>query len=486
MLIFLFNRCFWKAPNEIDNDKLTYLCYKNLNKTEKDIFLRLSATDGVDICKLFKLAIPGIYPLICTQVHRQKLLNDICNKDNVHIIRKYLREKSELKLPKHIMLKYKEKNLYIGPDLTRISQRMLGRNFLEIDETESCYIIRKQQNIVEEESDDDLADMDNDNDEIEQNDGEEILNLDQLMEVLLSTNEGMEPSTERMEPSTERLQYSNEETTAGILPPTERMIPVTDEIVNSTFGMIPSNEEITTARNDFDIIFSSTMVEQEPDNETSYNQPDEAMVSEPMEESNEGINITSVEEDSGVSTEEGNNASTEEGNNASTEEGNNASTEENDIPPESNAFRERTNTLPKEKMKYINIFLHPELCSSEDIRNLIHISKDQFLDFVNAIRSHLEKLQRHLDLSVFSLALLFRMKLAKCKSFAELSTLFVISRSTARRVYRRVLHIVYRYHSAIPNILSGPDTIEKLFEDAAQGMDPFFKALFTPFEDPKG
>ena len=421
-----------------------------------------------------------MYPLICSQIRCQKVLKDVCNKDNIDLVKRYLDEKPQLEIPKHIIIKQKDRDLYLGQDMTRISQHLLKRNYLTLQEKESSYVITKQKKTTnDEESDDDVVETDNnsedDSEEIEDT-SEEILNLDQLMEVLNSSTEGNQPSSDEMLPATAEIHSLTE----VILPSTEIVQPPPEVITPSSQSMLPSSEcifptnermqpateEMITSGEHFDIIFNSSMVEQESEMDESN-----------CDNINERMNSSSPDEVNGASSE---------GNDASMEECDGVSTEENDIPSESNLFRENNNSLPREKMKYINIFLHPELCSSEDIRNLIHISKDQFLDFVNAIRSHLEKLQRHLDLSVFSLALLFRMKLAKCKSFAELSTLFVISRSTARRVYRRVLHIVYRYHSAIPNILSGPDTIEKLFEDAAQGMDPFFKALFTPFEDPKG
>ena len=175
---------------------------------------------------------------------------------------------------------------------------------------------------------------------------------------------------------------------------------------------------------------------------------------------------------------------------------------------ERNAYHS-SNAAPREKMKYMNIFLHPEQLNDNDIRNLIHINREQFFSFVDAIKPHLEKIQsgktfrklskkcktktknksntksQRTTLSIFSIAFLFRLKLAKNKSFNELATLFVISKRTAILIYKKVLDIVYKYHVALPDILSG-DAVEKLFDDLANSMDPFYRELFRPFKDPIG
>ena len=175
---------------------------------------------------------------------------------------------------------------------------------------------------------------------------------------------------------------------------------------------------------------------------------------------------------------------------------------------ERNAYHS-SKAAPREKMKYMNIFLHPEQLNDNDIRNLIHINREQFFSFVDAIKPHLEKIQsgktfrklskkcktktknksntksQRTTLSIFSIAFLFRLKLAKNKSFNELATLFVISKRTAILIYKKVLDIVYKYHVALPDILSG-DAVEKLFDDLANSMDPFYRELFRPFKDPIG
>ena len=153
------------------------------------------------------------------------------------------------------------------------------------------------------------------------------------------------------------------------------------------------------------------------------------------------------------------------------------------------------------------MFLHPENLGDSDIRNLIHIGRNQFFEFVAALKPHLENIQINCGhkkqnkrkrnrytskksdnkkLSIFSLAFLFRLKLAKNKSFNELGTLFVISRSKARKIYRSLLDIVYKHHVALPDIMKGATEVEKLFEDLAETIDPFYRELFKPFNNPKG
>jgi cobalamin biosynthesis protein CobT len=166
-------------------------------------------------------------------------------------------------------------------------------------------------------------------------------------------------------------------------------------------------------------------------------------------------------------------------------------TEDNTNDTEDNQEDESDNTLPREKFKYMNIFLHPEEASSEDINNLIYCTKTQFLEYAESLRPYQSKINRgrqgrKSNLSLYSRAFLFRLKIASNLSFKKLATLFVICKSTALKIYNNILGVSYQFLSSIPNVLKGDEEVEKLYKGAYEAMDPFYKKLFEPFADPKG
>ena len=94
------------------------------------------------------------------------------------------------------------------------------------------------------------------------------------------------------------------------------MLPSSECIFPTNERMQPATEEMITSGEHFDIIFNSSMVEQESEMDESN-----------CDNINERMNSSSPDEVNGASSE---------GNDASMEECDGVSTEENDIPSESN------------------------------------------------------------------------------------------------------------------------------------------------------
>ena len=143
-------------------------------------------------------------------------------------------------------------------------------------------------------------------------------------------------------------------------------------------------------------------------------------------------------------------------------------------------------TIPKHVLRNTNLFLHPEKASNNEIVSLIHITKEQFIQFVNSIKNVYTPDKRSL-LSIYSQAFLFRLKLASTWSFHELDTCFGCGYSSARRIFWKLTKVVYKHCLAIPKIIGGHDgELEEMFDETYRALDPFHKELFRPMKDPRG
>ena len=442
------------------------------------------------MCKLLNIAVQGVYPLICQDMKGD---SSFYEKENIVLVKDYLKEKNKLILPMRIVVKYEDKEIFLGPNLTKISKRCLQRYHLQSEEFKDSYVITKE--VIQ--SNDRVVEC---REEIQLINAEElvdILNEDELIEDMDSTLNNTEEINSMTTNSSQESQFE------------EDFVNDHTSLLSETFNrdqlyrnqneiqVEGSSTQITV--NSSEIEMMSTCYEENADNLINDVEDNSEALVDNSQISNIIIDNTENSNHNGTNSNLNNNEATEEHSDSNNILHDNA--EENvDVPNDINTSatdesinqeepyfdEDNTNDLPKQKMKFMNMFLHSEKWKCEDIRNLIHISKSQFLDFVKAVRPHLEKLTGKAKLSVYSLAFLFRLKLAKNKSFRELATLFVVSHITVRMVYRKVLHIVYRYHTAIPNILDGPDAVEKLFDDAATATDPFFMELIKPFKDPSG
>ena len=476
--------------------------------------------------KLVTSLVLGIYPFTCKQKpHGGAILSDICDPDNIHILLEYLKENDSISIPKHLIIMKEKKELYLGPNFTAISSRHLHRNDLESHELEYSYIIKKKKSsnanpdnvdVIEAQFDSGVEDIRNLFDE-------ESMSVDEIYHS--SPNKQLPNSYDLV--SNFHIDENDISIESSLYDNLDLTIPMISPCQSDYYDLPDSNS-------DSEIILNSTMIERVPitgETTGSFSHNNNANV--------ESCNIPKPFEDLNLS----NVLTQPEQNPVSDFDDDNITSDKNltnpcgiDITPPENAsnFIEHTSTVPdntancnslgnqnernayhsskaapREKMKYMNIFLHPEQLNDNDIRNLIHINREQFFSFVDAIKPHLEKIQsgktfrklskkcktktknksntksQRTTLSIFSIAFLFRLKLAKNKSFNELATLFVISKRTAILIYKKVLDIVYKYHVALPDILSG-DAVEKLFDDLANSMDPFYRELFRPFKDPIG
>ena len=481
------------------------------------------------MCKLLNIAVQGVYPLICQDMKGDRSFYE---KENIVLVKDYLKEKNKLILPMRIVVKYEDKEIFLGPNLTKIPKRCLQRYHLQSEEFKDSYVITKE--VIQ--SNDRVVEC---REEIQLFNAEElvdILNEDELIEDMDSTLNNTEEinsmttNSSQLFNAEELVDILNEdeliEDMDSTLNNTEEINSMTtnssqesqfeEDFVNDHTSLLSetfNRDQLYRNQNEIQVEGSSTQItvnsseiemmstcyEENADNSINDVEDNSEALVDNSQISNIIIDNTENSNHNGTNSNLNNNEATEEHSDSNNILHDNA--EENvDVPNDINTSatdesinqeepyfdEDNTNDLPKQKMIFMNMFLHSEKWKCEDIRNLIHISKSQFLDFVKAVRPHLEKLTGKAKLSVYSLAFLFRLKLAKNKSFRELATLFVVSHITVRMVYRKVLHIVYRYHTAIPNILDGPDAVEKLFDDAATATDPFFMELIKPFKDPSG
>ncbi len=303
-------------------------------------------------------------------------------------INSYLKEATTIVLPKHIIIKSGNQELYFGPKITNIVHSYLVRygHRFQLEDRGDKYIAEKGNR----------DNIDSDDEDIE------------IDDVLQYDNQGFLPSN-RTETNSESNQQEG-----------QNNVNITNETNHEEVYMedIGPEEDLESRRNN--------------DNVEDFN----------LNQSIHGENINTDREE-----------------------------------PEE--FR----SYSKEKQKYLNMFLQPQHFSNQDIRTFLHMDKEQFLNFANAIEPYLDK-KKFKKLSFYSIAFLFRLKLSKNYSFDELSALFVISTPQVMYIFKRVLQITYQYLTAIPNLLQ--DSIEDLFSDIYENLDEFYQELFKPFKDPTG
>lgn len=481
--------CSWNKPKQLDSSIVTYLTYRPEFEEAPEVINQLSPADRVDLCKLLSVAVPGTFPLICTKVQGiTQFKNFVCKGT---VLTDYLKEKDTISLPKHVVVRSKNSEIYFGPRLTRFPLYKLKKLGLDQEELPDCYIIKKIESVdidkgkdvdrCETEEDEFTENEENFSDEVVSDVNEVLFTADELVNIMNGNDEDFAPchnstqiqemdeSSNLTQQHTEIADITEDDTSAGI-----------DEVTIEDIGP----EETLESESGFEDV-SNTHTDYEL--EIGYPRETDITGDDPSQDTSANMDQVTIE---GIGPEENLESQSGFHSDVRNEDIDILSALINEDENESNkeSFYEdsKTKTFPKQKMKYMNMFLHPEHCSSVDIQNLIHCTKPQFLTYVEAMKPHLQKLNMRNHLSVYSKAFLFRLKLAKNKSFSELATLFVIDKKTARMVYKKLLQITYKFHSAIPNIMTGPNEVEDLFEDAARNLDPFYKELFKPFVDPQG
>ena len=135
-------------------------------------------------------------------------------------------------------------------------------------------------------------------------------------------------------------------------------------------------------------------------------------------------------------------------------------------------------------------FRKPWFFTNGTIQHLIRRTKQQFFTIVLASVGARERRSRS-NLNIFAECFLFLMKLCHQLSFQVLSELFALKdKSIASTIFYRHLVHQYRTNSNIPAIICNgvvnEQELDKLLHDSYQSTPPFYQTLLAQFEDPAG
>ena len=108
----------------------------------KAIYLKLSPAEQIKICSINKNAIKGIYPVLGRKPRNS--LNKYCSKQNTFRIKQYIKAFGQIFLPKHILIYKQGFCIYVGPKVTRFSERSLSHFKLDLVEFENFFLITKK------------------------------------------------------------------------------------------------------------------------------------------------------------------------------------------------------------------------------------------------------------------------------------------------------------------------------------------------------
>ena len=352
---------------------LTAVVHSKLNTLSsvsniKSILSKLSLMDQIDLCIHFQISVPGVWPVLFQKPGKlPDSVSTLFMKDPMSNILKYLKTKTQIILPKHIVIHDNETGrvLYFGEQFTAPTENMLKRHFLFGAELDNIYVLSCRQYQFEEIEDErEIC--------VEIADASEVENVEQ------TCLEIPDASPERNLNSPHNIQYIIEQEHE------EEMEIHQLRLQNTTVEIEDQNICIDHSTSDVD---------------------------------GAGVDDFKVDEGHGQSITADNVRSFE---NVSQEPEFDSGPSEPYFP--SNANSNTTfGTVPKTDQRNMNIFLHPEKASCEEINSLIHISKRQFLEFVHLISFPIHK---HILLSKYSQAFMFRLKLASNWSFDELGTVF--------------------------------------------------------------
>ena len=136
-------------------------------------------------------------------------------------------------------------------------------------------------------------------------------------------------------------------------------------------------------------------------------------------------------------------------------------------------------------------FRSPWQFGTEDFEKLIHMTKQQFEDFVHQVQG-VQTRRWSSDINIFAASLLFLLKMAQSWSFEVLASLFALKDYVhASRIFRRVLIFHFKHCtnlSAIINTAGNLNAAErkKLYREARREAPPYFLTLADALEDPSG
>ena len=400
-------RCFLKVPDDLKKEQATYLKCPEYSDNVAKILKRLSPGDRVDLCQAVGIAVPKVYPLLWTK-ERHKLgeFEDFISLElRNSTLRCLMKEKSNLMLPKRIVISYKGYTAYFGPTLTKISESFIKKKGFELSELEHHYVISHK--------------------------------------LVISYNVASGNISER-----------------HVINESERLDASDSHVGMQVDGSF--DEQLGDASlDDFQPNLNSTAMVTGDNRDQDYEE-NEAQSNIRFEEQSEIVNSSMAPEVS-ITTQK------------------------------SFTSRDQTNctentqmTLPKQKIKYTNIYQNPLQLSNVDFCILIHCTKLQFIEFVNALRPYYHQITSESHLSLTSRAFLFRMKIATFESDARLGTFFSVDKKTANNIYWDILEITYLYNLQVPDFLDSNLNVDELFDQMAELQDTFFTKLVEPIQDPKG
>ena len=103
----------------------------------------MSPIDRISLCEAYKIAVPGVYPPLCHKNITSKQHSKFFCSDQY--INSYLKEATTIVLPKHIIIKSGNQELYFGPNITNIVPSFLknhGHRF-QLEDRGDKYIVEK-------------------------------------------------------------------------------------------------------------------------------------------------------------------------------------------------------------------------------------------------------------------------------------------------------------------------------------------------------
>ena len=135
-----------KLPEEVTDDKvfaeLETICSSG---NVPAILKRLEVNDSIDLCAEQNLAAPGIYPFLFNKRFSGKLKQRISAKNPFVKLNAYLRNRTQIILPKHIIIhdNVLGRSLYFGPTDTKPTRKGLLDNNLSCLELHNMFVISK-------------------------------------------------------------------------------------------------------------------------------------------------------------------------------------------------------------------------------------------------------------------------------------------------------------------------------------------------------
>ena len=385
---------------------------KSENKIRK-IYSKLAPPDMISLCQLNGQAVRGVYPILGNKP--RYLFGDFCSDNNPKRIRLYLEANEILVLPKHIILTtHKDYTIYIGPDYTRMKKRVLQRHGIVQHEKKFCYVLSMDKNTENETQSGNNTQSNNNTrsgnstqsvnntqsgNSTHSGNSTQSTNVTQSANVNQSVNGTQSTNGTQMVDGTQSDNDNQHSDNEGQFSD-DNNHPTSHD--GNQSGHEDNQSDHEDNQSDHEDNQSDDDGNQSDHENNQYNQSDD----DGNQSDHEDNQYNQSDDDSNQSDHEDNQSEHED--NQSHHEDNQSDDDISDND-QSTSSSDSTKTEPKYSMRYRNLCLIPEKGSNEQIQNLIHCTKDQFLKFVNILKGVTK--QKRLDvLSVSSRAFLFRIK----------------------------------------------------------------------------